>query len=290
MHLHNLYGLVVAANRQLPAAPGSGAPDIVIHEHPFRRPSALSPNPRGYSYESLSNGEVHVSWSELFDFVVSADGARIDVFAEPTGDEEAVFIYLISQVISVALLQQGIESLHASAVARAGQAVVLVGDSGYGKSTLTAALLKTGARLITDDLLVLRERGAGYDVAPGAFRLKLAPETAAALGLDWAGGPMADGSGKHVYRFDATMCVAGPVPLGKIVLLEPLAETAALEPVSTAEATRALLAATFNPLHTDPDRLAKLLRNAEKTARGTRIERLRVPRDLASVSDVAALI
>ncbi|HEX6062812.1 MAG TPA: hypothetical protein VFZ04_01270 [Longimicrobiales bacterium] len=289
MHVHRLYGLVVAASRPLPAASASGPPDIVIHEHPFRRPSSLPPNPQGYSYEKLSDGAIHVSWSDLFDFLVSEDGARIDVFADAGPQRESVYTYLITQIISVALLQKGIESLHASAVAIAGKAIVLVGDSGYGKSTLTAALIQLGAQLITDDLLVLQERAGSYEALPGARRLKLAPETAALVGIS-NGMPMMDGSGKFVYALEDSACVNSRVPVERIVLLAPLAARPLVEPVSLAEATRALLGATFNPLHTEPDRLTRLLHNAERIARGTRIVRLHVPRDLPAINRVATLI
>ncbi len=284
-----MYGVVVASIRALPAAAASGAPDIVIYEHAFRRPSPVPPNPRGYSYSILPDGDVHVSWSELFDFVVSADGSRIDVYSE-ADDSEAVYTYLISQVISVALLQKHIETFHASAVAINGEAIVLVGDSGYGKSTLTAALLRAGARLITDDLLVLEHQGGSYRAVPGAFRIKLDPATARVLGVTWKGVPMADGSGKFVYLLDESHCVTDSTPMGRIVLLEPLARRVWSEDVQLADATRALLAATFNPLHTEPDRLTRLLHNAQQIARGTRIQRLHVPRDLENISDVLASI
>ncbi len=290
MHLHRLYGLVVAASRALPAADASGPPDIVIHEHPFRRPSSLPLNSEGYSYEQLANGEIHVSWSDLFDFIVSKDGSRIDVYADASSPSEAVYTYLITQLISVALLQKSVESLHASAVEVAGKAVVLLGDSGYGKSTLTAALIQRGALLITDDLLVLDECDGSYEAAPGARRLKLAPETANTLGITWDSVPMVDGSGKFVYAIDESKCASSSIPIDGIVLLTPLATHARVEPVSLAEATRAVLGATFNPLHTQPDRLTRLMHNAEKIARGTRIVRMHVPRDLPAIDNVAALI
>lgn len=289
MHLHNIYGLVVAASRPLPAGRAEAPADILIREHSSRRPSRLPPNPRGYSYDQLENGDIHVSWSELFDFVVSADGSVIDVYCGSAPDVEPVYTYLISQVISVALLQKGIESLHASAVAIDGKAIVLVGDSGYGKSTLTAALIQLGAQLITDDLLVLQERAGSYEALPGARRLKLAPETAALVGIS-NGMPMMDGSGKFVYALEDSACVNSRVPVERIVLLAPLAARPLVEPVSLAEATRALLGATFNPLHTEPDRLTRLLHNAERIARGTRIVRLHVPRDLPAINRVATLI
>lgn len=221
---------------------------------------------------------------------MSADGARIDVYAEATSQSESVYTYLITQLISVALLQKGIESLHASAVAVAGKAVVLIGDSGYGKSTLTAALVQQGAQLITDDMLVLEERDGSYQAAPGARRLKLEPETAGWLGITWNGVPMADGSGKFVYAVEENQCAASNLRVDRIVLLAPLAPRAAVEPVSGADATRAVLGATFNPLHTEPARLTRLLHNAEQIARGTRIVRLHVPRDLPAIESVVELI
>ncbi len=238
----------------------------------------------------LHDGAVHVTWSELFDFIVSADGSRIDVYVENDRESEAVYTYLISQVISVALLQKNIESLHASAVALDAKAIVLVGDSGYGKSTLVAALLRNGASLVTDDLLVLTAHGDGYDVAPGACRFKLDPRTADLLGVTWPAVPMPDGSGKLIYMPDAATCVSDSLPLDRILLVHPHASHAALEPVAQPDATHALLAATFNPLHTDPQRLTRLLHDAQQIARHVRIERLHVPRDLELIDQVVALI
>jgi hypothetical protein len=288
--MHRLYGVVVEAPRALPAPPAAGPAHITIREHPTRFRSPLPPDPQGYAYAVLEQGDIHVSWSDLFDFVVQHDGASIDVYWEPRAHAEPVYTYLISQVISVALLQQRIESLHASAVAWRDRAIILVGDSGYGKSTLTAALLRAGAQLITDDLLVLQERDdGGYDAAPGAFRLKLDPAVVERLGVTWTGVPMADGSGKYVYLLDPAQCATRSLPVGRILLLQPHAATPSLEPVSLAAATRELLAATFNPLHTEPPRLARLLRDAEKIARSTRTERLHVPRDFGQIEQVVAL-
>lgn len=290
MHLHRLYGLVVRASRPLPAPTVDGPPDITIHEHNTRCPAPFPPGPHGYSYGTLATGEVHVSWNDLFDFLVSADGSRIDVFSEAAAGVEPVYTYLISQVISVALLAKEMESLHASAVARNGKAVVLIGESGFGKSTLTAALVRAGARLITDDLLVLRETTNGYIAAPGAFRIKLEPDTAAQLGVSWSGVPMADGSGKLVYFLDPLQCCTDDLPVDRILLIQPHAERAQLEPVTLADATRELLAATFNPLHVEPPRLERLLRTAQHLAQSTRVERLHVPRDLRSIDEVVRLV
>jgi hypothetical protein len=285
-----MFGLVVGAARQLPAPPATDKPNIVIYEHAGRRPATIPPSSFGYSYHVLANGSVHVSWSGLFDFEVSADGARIDVHTGALPDAEPAYTYLISQVISVALLKRNIESFHASAVAHDGKAIVLLGESGRGKSTLTAALLQHGAKLITDDLLVLRSHGDDYVAVPGAFRIKLEPATAARLGVAWTGTPLADDSGKHIYRLDAEHWVMEDTLVGSIVVLESNAVEIRTERLSTADATRALLEATFNPLHTEPARLAALLSDARKLAASVRVVRLHVPRDFGQLPAVIAEI
>jgi hypothetical protein len=288
LFLHRLFGLVVGAARQLPAPPATGTPDIVIHEHAGRQLATIPPSSFGYSYHVLANGCVRVSWSDLFDFEVSADGARIDVHTGAQSDAEPAYTYLISQVISVALLKRGVESLHASAVAHDGKATVLLGESGRGKSTLTAALLQQGAKLITDDLLVLRFDGGDYLAVPGAFRIKLEPATARQLDVTWTGTPLADGSGKYVYRLDAAQCMVEDTRVERIVVLESNAVETRTETLSTTAATRALLEATFNPLHTEPSRLAALLNEARMLAASVPVVRLHVPRDFAQLPTVIA--
>jgi hypothetical protein len=288
LHHYRMYGLVVAAERELAAPQTSDIPDITIVEHASRRPSATPASARGYSYSMLADGSIHVSWSDLFDFVVHPAGARIDVYTGTTAHPDTAYTYLISQVISVALLQRGIESLHASAVELDGKAYFLIGESGFGKSTLTAALLRRGARVITDDLLVLERRGDVFFAVPGATRIKLNPQTAASLGVDLEGTPMIDGSGKDVIVLPRHLTVDEPVPVGRILILQPGAGSIALRPATAAEATHALLAATFNPLHTEPARLESLLRNARSIASATDVFFLDVPRDLTLLPDVIA--
>ncbi|HEY0672616.1 MAG TPA: hypothetical protein VGD27_10130 [Longimicrobiales bacterium] len=290
MPLHRLYGLIVQADRALPAPAAEGAPDITITTHTARKPGRLPANSRGYSYELQEDGSIHVSWSELFDFVVNADGSRIDVYSGAARDREPAYTYLVSQVISVALLQKHIESLHAGAIGINGQAIALLGESGRGKSTLTAHLLQSGAHLITDDLLVLSEESGHYFAVPGASRIKLDPAVGAALRLSWSHTPMLDSSGKDVWFVPQTSCALANTPLARICLLEPGTASVQIETMNAAEATRVLLGATFNPLHTEPERLQHLLLAAERLVRAVPVQRLSVPRSLDRLPDVSALL
>ncbi len=88
-------------------------------------------------------------------------------------------------------------SLHASAVAVNGRAVLILGQSGAGKSGLALRLIALGATLVADDRVILRRRGdaliasapdrlAGMIEARGVGLLRIAcvPEAVVALAVD----------------------------------------------------------------------------------------------------------
>jgi HPr kinase/phosphorylase len=52
-------------------------------------------------------------------------------------------------------------TVHASAVAHDGRAVLILGASGAGKSGLALQMMALGARLVADDRVVLRRRAGG---------------------------------------------------------------------------------------------------------------------------------
>ena len=56
--------------------------------------------------------------------------------------------------------------MHGTAVEHLGAAAILVGPSRSGKSTLALELMSMGARLVSDDLIVLRRPGKRLEVTP----------------------------------------------------------------------------------------------------------------------------
>ena len=82
--------------------------------------------------------------------------SRITGRQHDEAQEESFQVYLLGQALSYALVNAGFEPLHATAIVVNGGAVVLLGSSGFGKSSLAACFLEAGHRLLTDDLLILR--------------------------------------------------------------------------------------------------------------------------------------
>ena len=97
-----------------------------------------------------------------------------DVVVEPlAGDDREVAHIVAGSVFSALLHQRGASAFHASAVQTQSGAVMFLGHSGSGKSSLAAAMVDQGLRLLADDLtgIVLQD---GRTVAlPGTARVRL---------------------------------------------------------------------------------------------------------------------
>ncbi len=124
-----------------------------------------------------------------------------------------------STVAALALCWNGMLPIHASAIDWHGQAYLLAGKAGAGKSTLTAELLAHGAALIGDDLTVLAPAsGGGFDVLRGRPAMRLHPATAAAVAATSRAAVPQDPRGKLLVRPSARS-TASRLPLAGIILL-----------------------------------------------------------------------
>jgi len=98
-------------------------------------------------------------------YVVSGDG-RLVRAALPAGGDHWQRL-LVAQVLPLAATLQGVELLHASAVALDGRAYAFVAPSGTGKTSLAVHLVARGASLVADDALALETWGHGVRAHPG---------------------------------------------------------------------------------------------------------------------------
>ena len=141
--------------------------------------------------------------------------------------------------------------LHASAVARAGRAVILSGESGSGKSTL-AALLGEGAWRLMGDEFTLIEPASGDALGfPRAISLKNAAIAEMAVRVDPARlGPLLAGTPKGdirhlIPRADAIAAMHEPARPA-LILFPRFGGTAAIEPMAPGEVFVRLTEASTN--------------------------------------------
>lgn len=82
----------------------------------------------------------------------------IETWRATTGGQTAAVLGTLDRVVVrviEGLARRGILGTHAAAVTIDDRAIVLAGRSGAGKSTLTLALLRDGARLLSDELTLI---------------------------------------------------------------------------------------------------------------------------------------
>lgn len=173
-----------------------------------------------FTCDERPDGSVYLRWGRYFDFLVEGGGTRIKYRALEDGDTDVLQNFLFGQALSVALVQQGVEPLHAAVIEVDGRGIALLGDCGYGKSTLAAAFVQAGSRLVSDDVLVVyRERGRVM-AAAGSGRVKLLPDSASAvLRAKSPGVPITARAEKRVFRLDESMLQRCDVPLDAVFVL-----------------------------------------------------------------------
>ncbi len=237
---------------------------------------------------------MYLGWTNLFDFLISPDGRRIEYRRLRRASRESFSTYLLSQVLSFSLLALGREPLHGTVVVVDGGAVAFLGDTGYGKSTLGAAMLARGFPVLTDDLVSLAPRGGGgFLVHAGVPRIKLFPAVSRAVLGGREGTRMNPGTSKMVLPLDQHRASRRAAPLRAIyVLSDPTLPSAriAIRRLDPAAAMIETVRNTFNTIVTGPERLANQFRLASAVAAAVPVKRLAYPRLLAKLPSLCDAI
>lgn len=184
--------------------------------------------------------------------------------------------------------------LHAASIAMGGGLAVLLGDTGAGKSTLSASLHLAGHRLLGDDAVIVTRADAQFLGEPVYPSLRLDPETAEALfGADIATTPMAHYSDKVWVMLDALSTAnAGPLPISALFFLA--GDTDASEPranrLSPAQACIKLIEQSFALDPHDAAQAARRFDQASRLAQAVPAYALSYPHYLSELGRVHTLI
>lgn len=113
-------------------------------------------------------------------FLISS-GKQILIDPASGIDAESVRVFLLGSAFGAALLQRRLLVLHGNGIEINGKCLICVGPSGIGKSTLTAAFLQRGHRILADDVIPIEPSGMAI---PGFPRIKLWQDVAEKMGID----------------------------------------------------------------------------------------------------------
>lgn len=151
--------------------PTEGQPDVVVRYGDV--PAALeNPQAQGVLYAAKSD-QFLLKLDNIADYLVE-NGNEIVIAPQPQATEDEVRLFLLGSCLGALLHQRGILAMHASAIAVKQGAVLFVGPSGHGKSTVLGSLLRRGYPMIADDVagIVLDEQGQPL-VLPAYPQVKL---------------------------------------------------------------------------------------------------------------------
>jgi hypothetical protein len=178
--------------------------------------------------------------------LLSPDGLRLRCAPRRARDSDWQR-FLIAQVLPFAAAVRGLEVLHAGAVVIGGRALLLLGASGAGKTTLALALTRLGAGFLADDAVALERSGERLLAHPGT--------PVAAVGR---------GDAERLLRIPT---VPAPAPLGAVLCLERSADGPEAPRFEALGDGAPLLASTFNLMLRDGERMGSLLEVCALAAR-----------------------
>ena len=262
-----------------------------------RNEANINPAQEGwFQYAVLRDGSIYLFWPRLFEFLVTSDGRRI--YGRRLGNSawESFHSYLFPQVLSFALLRQGIESFHCTVLRLEQGALGLIAPCGRGKSTLAAAFLKAGYPLLTDDLLVLKEAGGEFLAHPSFPRIKLFPRVARSLlGEDISGVPMNPHTRKLIIPLGPELYYPDPVPLKAIFVLrgkpaKSPGRRITIRTLGPRQAFLELVGNTFNTVVKEPPRIRRQFDLAAQLTSAVPVKSLTYPRRLARLPEVVEAV
>jgi hypothetical protein len=207
--------------------------------------------------------------------VLVEHGRSIAYDAPPSMAESTIADCILQPALAALFHQRGLLALHASAVETPAGAVLLLGGSGAGKSTIAARLAAWGNPFISDDVCPI-DATPRPSVAGGFVYQKLSRDACQEAGYPYSPAAVIAGDERARVRVRVREQPAGAAPIAHIVLLE---QTAAGSPLI--ERLPAVVATTTLVAHT--------YRRQYLRGLGTASENLRMCAAVASCIPVARL-
>jgi len=215
---------------------------------------------------------IYLRWADLYEFRVEKDGRQVACRQLAQGSWGVLQNFLFGQVLSFALVRQGLEQLHAAVLAVDDVAIGFLGDCRFGKSTLAAAFMQHGFRLLTDDVLTIEWRPSGPIAHPGSGRIKLQSDSALAwLPSSARGVPLHRQATKRSFPLGGDRLQRTGLPLTHLFVLPSPEEREAsdgfdIRPLSRPAMVRELLKSSFNTQLLDRQRIRRQFGFAVQTA------------------------
>lgn len=148
---YTAYGLHIRSELPLPFPPAAAAVAIDVTIRVGAVPIALPAPVDKLGLWQTAPGAFLLDIEGVARYLVS-NGCEILIEPAPQADNRDISVFLAGSVMGALLQQRGITTLHASAIATESGALLFLGNSAAGKSTLMAAMMQRGYAMLADDI------------------------------------------------------------------------------------------------------------------------------------------
>ncbi len=224
---------------------------------------------------------------------VMADGRIITRHADDL-PQLSVDHFLADQVLPRLLAHEGALVVHAGAVKVGSSAIMVLGHSGRGKSTLTASFDRSGNSLLGDDAMILSIAERKPTVCAVYPSLRLFPDSIDALMAgESTAGPVSHYSTKQ--RIDVPLncnAATAQLPVAAMFMLAPSFsdQQISIRPLTLAACCMMLVESSFSLDPSDVEQARRRLADASAVARAVPAFEIAYPRDYARLADVRQAI
>jgi hypothetical protein len=222
------------------------------------------------------------------DYDIARDGSLITCRRSGAAPDVSVQNDVVGRILPLVFHGRGALCLHASAAELDGGGIAFVADPRYGKSTLAYALVRAGARLVSDDVVIVDT--PAVTMRRGVEQLRLCADASEHL-MPNQSLLRSDLDGKDVLQLAQPRGVAGgQIPLRAIYLLAPFSQRGRREIVHRqlvaprAAAMLLMRHARFGRLLCGTDG-GKMLARAAAIAREVPVYTLHVARNLSRIDE-----
>jgi hypothetical protein len=186
IYTYMAYGLILRLPFEstfVPLAPDGANPDVTVTEGVV--PTKLSAPVIEEKSWQIEPGKFLLRGGRKAGRYLVEDGIHITLERNPEAEDARLAVHFFATVLPVLLQQRGFLVLHANTALTPHGAVAVSGNSGSGKTTTVAGLIRKGCYLLADDITVLRLKHDGQiEVVPGPPQLHMCEDTAKQFGYD----------------------------------------------------------------------------------------------------------
>ena len=170
------------------------------------------------SYWQINQNEFAMQVDEVGNFY-ACGGNRVEYAPADGASRASLEVYLNGSVYGAILHQRRILPMHGSSFIEKGMGIMLCGESGAGKSSLTAAFCLDGAEFLTDDVTPIVFKNQLPEIMPLSDRIKLWQDCLKQLERkEESLVPIWEGETKYYFPMEKNM--RHSVPLEQVFIIE----------------------------------------------------------------------